>query len=85
MFTKRVFSFVVAPLFISGCVTTGGEKWTCTGERMINSYYTGSDKAMIHLEGYSRGGNYDVTKNAEGTQATGTTRDGTAFTCTKAQ
>jgi hypothetical protein len=52
---------------------------------MVNSYYYGSDTAMIHLQGYSSGGNYKVAKNAQGTEATGTTANGTPFTCVKAR
>ena len=85
----RTMSLAVAILMvtaIAGCATPGdGAKWNCSAKGMVNSYYYGSDTAMIHLEGYSSGGNYKVTKNAQGTEATGTTANGTPFTCVKAQ
>lgn len=69
---------------ISGCATTGdGASWKCSAQGLVSSYYTGSDSAMIHLQGFSSGGNYKVTKNAQGTEATGTTGNGTPFTCVK--
>jgi len=52
---------------------------------LVNAHYTGSGTAMIHLQGFSSGGSYTVTKNAQGTEATGTTANGTPFTCIKTQ
>jgi hypothetical protein len=49
----------------------------------VNSRYTGGDTALIHLQGFSSGGNYPVTKSADGNVATGTTANGTAFQCVK--
>jgi hypothetical protein len=69
---------------VSGCATTGdGGSWKCSAQGLVNSLYTGSDSAMIQLQGFSSGGNYKVTKNAQGTEATGTTANGTPFTCAK--
>ncbi len=77
---------VFSILILSACATTGGGgEWTCSAKGLVNSYYTGSDKAMIHLEGYSSGGSYEVTKNAEGTEATGTTANGTPFKCVRSK
>lgn len=71
-----------AVLILAACATTGdGGNWTCSAKGLVNSYYTGGFNAMIHLEGYSSGGTYEVTKNAEGTEATGTTANGTPFKC----
>jgi hypothetical protein len=48
---------------------------------MISGAYDGGSQAYIHLEGFSSGGQYPVTRNAAGTTATGTTANGTRFTC----
>lgn len=58
-------------------------KWTCTAQGLKEARYDGSNEAYIHLSAYTTGGKYKVTKNAEGTKATGKTKDGTEFTCTK--
>jgi hypothetical protein len=69
---------------ISGCATTGdGATWKCSSQGLVNSHYTGSDSAIIHLQGYPSGGSYKVTKNAQGTEASGVTGNGTPFTCVK--
>lgn len=50
---------------VSGCATTGdGASWKCSAQGLANSHYTGSDIAMIHLQGFSTGGSYKVTQNA---------------------
>jgi hypothetical protein len=46
------------------------------------SKYTGGSSAYIHLKPYSTGGNYAV-KKVNATKVTGTTKDGTPFTCTR--
>lgn len=69
---------------VSGCTTTGdGASWKCSAQGLANSHYTGSDIAMIHLQGFSTGGSYKVTQNAQGTEATGVTANGTPFKCVK--
>jgi len=84
MRTMKFLLVVLTVVIISGCATTGdGATWKCTAHGLVNSYYTGSDSAMIHLQGFSSGGSYKVTKNAQGTEATGTTANGTPFTCVK--
>jgi len=84
MRTMKFLLVVLAVGTVSGCATTGdGATWKCTAQGLVNSYYTGSDSAMIHLQGFSYGGSYKVTKNAQGTEATGTTANGTPFTCVK--
>lgn len=62
---------------------TSASKWTCTAQGLKEARYDGSGEAYIHLSAYTTGGKYKVTKNAEGTKATGKTKDGTEFTCTK--
>lgn len=77
---------VLAASTLAGCATTGdGASWKCSANGLVNSGYDGSDWAMIHLQGYPNGGNYKVTKNAQGTEAKGTTKDGTPFTCEKSK
>ncbi|MFC1886314.1 hypothetical protein ACFLZM_04595 [Thermodesulfobacteriota bacterium] len=49
----------------------------------MDANYSGGDYAYIHLEGYSKGNDYKVKLNAQKTEASGTTGDGTPFTCTK--
>ncbi len=69
---------------MTGCATTGdGGRWTCAADGMQSGSYDGSEYANIHLRGYSYGGRYKVEKNADGTEAKGTTRDGTPFVCKK--
>jgi len=80
-------SFVILAIAaVSGCATTGdGASWKCSAQGLVNSHYTGSDSAMIHLQGFTSGGSYKVTKNSQGTEATGTTANGTPFKCVKPQ
>ncbi len=86
MQTKSIFLTIVTTVAVSGCATTGdGSSWQCSAEGLINAHYTGSDRAMIHLQGFSSGGSYKVSKNADGTEATGTTANGTPFKCVRLQ
>jgi hypothetical protein len=86
MRTTLVSLVALAAIAISGCATPGdGASWKCSAQGLVNSHYTGSDYAMIHLQGYSSGGNYKVTKNTQDTEATGTTANGTPFKCVKSQ
>lgn len=86
MHPKRFFLIALTAIAISGCATTGdGASWKCSAQGLVNAHYTGSGTAMIHLQGFSSGGSYTVTKNAQGTEATGTTANGTPFTCIKTQ
>lgn len=59
------------------------KKWPCSAEHLKDSSYYGGDSAYIHLEAYSHGGKYDVVKDSESNKATGTTKDGTPFVCTR--
>ena len=56
--------------------------WKCTASGLVNASYDGGDSAYVHLVGFSSGGTYPVTRNKAGTVATGTTANGTRFTCT---
>jgi len=84
MRTIKISLAIMAVAAVSGCATTGdGASWKCSAQGLANSHYTGSDIAMIHLEGFSTGGSYKVTQNAQGTEATGVTANGTPFKCVK--
>ena len=86
MRTMKISMVILAIATVSGCATTGdGASWKCLAQGLINSHYTGSESAMIHLQGFSSGGSYKVAKNAQGTEATGTTANGTPFKCVKSQ
>ena len=44
---------------VSGCATTGdGARWKCWAQGLGKSHYTGSEIAMIDLQGFSTGGSY---------------------------
>jgi len=58
------------------------KSWKCTASGLVTASYDGGDSAYVHLTGFSYGGTYPVTKNKAGTVATGTTANGTKFTCT---
>lgn len=76
----------LAAAAVSGCATSGdGASWKCSAQGLINAYYDGSEYAQIQLQGFNSPGRYKVTKNAQGTEATGATANGTAFKCVKAQ
>jgi hypothetical protein len=84
MRTMKFSLVALAMAAFSGCAATGDDAtWKCSAQGLLNSYYVGSDNAMIHLQGFSSGGNYKVSKNAQGTEATGTTANGTPFKCVK--
>ncbi|WP_295845432.1 hypothetical protein [Tardiphaga sp.] len=57
------------------------ETWTCSAPGIISGNYDGGSMAYIHLTGYPDGGTYSVSKH--GNKATGTTKNGTKFTCSK--
>lgn len=69
---------------LGACASPGGTStWTCSAPGLQNAHYTGGNTAQIHLQGFSSGGSYQVTKSADGNVATGTTANGTAFQCVK--
>ena len=82
---------LVAGLFaVTACTTTEPDTttaatapaaWTCSAQNLVNSRYSGGSSAYIHLKGYGSGGRYRVTKQND-SRVTGTTKDGTPFTCT---
>lgn len=60
----------------------GSQKWVCDARLIASHDYNGGDRATIRLAPYPQGGSYAVKKNEAGNVATGSTADGTAFTCT---
>ena len=58
------------------------KSWKCTAPGLVNGSYDGGETAFIHLVGFTSGGNYAVTKDKSGKVVTGTTGNGTKFTCT---
>lgn len=84
MRSMRISLAILAAAAVSACATPGADgNWKCSAQGLANAHYSGADSAMIHLQGFSSGGNYKVTKNAQGTEATGTTANGTPFKCVK--
>jgi hypothetical protein len=88
------FALLAAALASSACVTQplaqkgggGGvdtSGWSCSARGMVMGRYGGGDDAYIQLSGFARGGDYPVKLNQQGNVATGTTGNGTPFTCTK--
>ena len=81
MIRLPVFALVVA---LGACATPGdGGAWTCTAKDLVSARYDGSEYASVHLSGYQSGSSYKVTLNSARTEATGTTGNGTPFTCVK--
>jgi hypothetical protein len=83
--TKHIL-LVLAAIAVAGCATSSdGGKWTCAALGILNSSYDGSDFAFIHLQGFAAGHSYQVVKNRQGDEATGTTQNGTPFVCERAR
>jgi hypothetical protein len=71
-FAASAFVLITGPAESQGA-------WKCTAPGLISGSYDGGTSAYIHLQGFSSGGSYAVTKN--GNVATGVTANGTRFTC----
>jgi hypothetical protein len=75
---------LITVAFISACASSSEVgTWKCSANGLVNSHYAGGDTAMIQLQGFSSGGQYMATKSVDGSTATGTTANGTAFNCVK--
>jgi len=71
-------------LALAGCASNpSSPAWRCEASGLVNSHYTGGEYAMVHLSGFSSGGQYKVQMNAEKTVASGSTANGTPFKCFK--
>jgi hypothetical protein len=55
------------------------KSWKCSAPGLVSGSYAGGATAYIHLQGFSSGGTYSVTR--KGNVATGVTANGTRFTC----
>ena len=61
----------------------GSKKWICTvpsDAQLISYRYTGGNWADIHIAPFQSGGSYRIAKKDD-TMVTGTTENGTPFTC----
>jgi hypothetical protein len=67
--------------FSVGPVSAEKNEWKCDADDIEDFNFNGGDYAYIHLSSYSSGDDYSVTFNETKTVATGTTGDGTPFTC----
>jgi hypothetical protein len=84
-FIALLSASIAIAIAISGCATPGdGAKWTCSAAGLVSANYDGSEYANVQLQGFSRTSPYKVTLDAQRTKATGTTANGTPFTCVKA-
>ena len=72
---------VCAPFTIGSTIANAAKaKWTCSAKGMKKGSYSGGTSAYIHLESYKSGNRYPVTV-VNPTKVTGSTSDGTNFTC----
>ncbi len=74
-------SVVSLALGISLVAPVHAADWTCSAPGLVSGNYDGGDGAYIHLSGFSDGKVYPVKKT--GNRASGTTSNGTKFTCSK--
>ncbi len=76
------FALAVAAVALPAPASAAGEptKWTCTAPGLKSASYDGGGVAYVHLQAFSKGGRYPVTR--KGNVATGQTANGTTFTCT---
>jgi hypothetical protein len=84
---RLIVARLVAGGMIAGCAllvssSANAASWTCSASKLKNYSYSGGSSAMIHLSPYSKGGRYSV-KKVSANKVTGTTKDGTKFTCVK--
>lgn len=63
----------------SSHVEAQNKTWTCSAPGLVSGSYDGGSSAYIHLQGFPSGGSYPVSRS--GKTATGTTQNGTKFTC----
>jgi len=72
---------LAAFLVLFASSTARAENWTCSAPGMVTGSYDGGPTAYIHLSGFNRGSDYPVQK--KGSRATGVTKNGTRFVCTR--
>lgn len=73
----RILVFLGVMALVAPAAAQGS--WKCSARGLVSASYSGGSSAYIHLKGFSSGGTYSVTKR--GKVATGTTKNGTKFTC----
>lgn len=78
---KKVIALLCITLAACATSMDGKGQWKCEAANMANSHYNGSEYAYIHLHGYAHGRSYEVVKRSD-TLVTGTTGNGTPFSCT---
>jgi hypothetical protein len=71
-----LFGLLVAAMALTSPASAA---WKCSAPGLVSGSYDGGASAYIHLKGFPSGGTYPVTK--KGNVATGTTKNGTKFTC----
>jgi hypothetical protein len=83
----KIVAIVLSTVFwLTACQTPkvkSDSNWVCNANGLAGFSYSGGATANIHLQGYSRGGDYPVIFNQNKTQVTGTTKNGTDFFCEK--
>lgn len=80
MRSRFAFTLLVT---LSMASSASAATWECKAAGIQNYTYKGGDSAYIHLAGFPRGSDYPVVVSKDGKKATGTTKNGTPFTCTK--
>lgn len=63
----------------SSVAVAQAKSWKCSAPGLVSGSYDGGTTAYIHLQGFSSGGTYSVTR--KGNVVTGVTANGTRFTC----
>lgn len=71
----------ILALGISFAMPAHAADWSCSAPGLVSGNYDGGDSAYIHLNGFSSGSVYAVVK--KGNRASGTTSNGTKFSCVK--
>ena len=82
----KILTVVAVSAAFTGCVAGNdkdGSAWQCEARGLVSANYDGTSYAYVHLQGYSQGARYKVELNEAMTEATGTTGNGTPFTCMK--
>lgn len=80
MIKACLFAAVLAFASIAA-VSSASARWQCNAKGLISGSYDGGSSAYIHLAGFPSGGTYAVSK--KGNSASGSTKNGTRFTCKK--
>lgn len=82
-FHCRLSVLASAVLFVACATPSDGSIWACSAKDLVSARYDGTEFAFVHLSGFQSGAQYKVRLNDARTEATGTTGNGTPFTCKK--